>query len=90
MVGQELKSFKLIVDDKSAIALYKNLVLHDRSKHIDTKFHYIRECMESSRMEIDHIGTNDQLAYILTKVLGRNRFIELHERLGIRQLVQDT
>jgi hypothetical protein len=34
----------LMVDNKAAISLIKNPVLHDRSKHIETKFHYIREC----------------------------------------------
>lgn len=50
LVGRELQSFKLMVDNKSTMALCKNTVLHDRSKHIDTKFHYIRECMESGRI----------------------------------------
>jgi len=36
----------LMVDNKSAIALAKNPVLHDRSKHIDTKFHFIRDCVD--------------------------------------------
>jgi hypothetical protein len=54
-------------DNAAAIALAKNPVLHDRSKHIDVKFYFTRECVE-------HVGTNDELADILTKALGRLQF----------------
>jgi len=42
MLGIKEMSVKLLMDNKSAIALSKNPVHHDRSKHIDTRFHFIR------------------------------------------------
>ena len=51
-VPQE-KATSIYVDNKSAIALAKNPVFHDRSKHIDTKYHYIRECVENKEVEED-------------------------------------
>ena len=42
LMGQSPEKFKLFINNKSAIALSKNLVHHDRSKHIDIKFHHIR------------------------------------------------
>jgi len=63
-------------------------VHHDRSKHIDTIFHFLRECIEDGRVEIDHIGTGDQLADMFTKVLGRARFLELRKRLGVVEVKQ--
>lgn len=84
--GEEPAKFKLLVDNKSAIALAKNPVHHDRSKHIDVKFHFIRGCMEEEQLEVDHVGTNDQLADILTKALGRVRFVEMRQRLGVKEL----
>ena len=86
LVGREELKFKLLVDNKSAIALCKNPVHHERSKHIDTKFHYIRECIEGGRMEVDHVGTDCQLADILTKALARNKFIEMRQNLGVKQI----
>jgi len=44
--GEEARAPVLIVDNQSAIALAKNPVHHDRSKHIDTKYHFIRDCVD--------------------------------------------
>ena len=89
LTGNEVQKFGLLVDNKSAIGLSKNPMHHDRSKHIDTRFHYIRECIEKGVVGVDHVGTEDQLADILTKPLGRIRFVELRSRLGIVQVQQD-
>ena len=66
---------KLLVDNKSAIALSKNPVHHERSKHIDTRYHYVRECVERGQIDIEHVSTTEQLADILTKALGRVRSV---------------
>jgi hypothetical protein len=81
--GGQPAAVKLLVDNQSAIALSKNPVFHDRSKHIDTRFHFIQECVADGKIEVEHIGTEGQLADILTKALGRVRFIELRRRLGV-------
>jgi hypothetical protein len=88
LLGTKEASVKLLMDNKSALALSKNPVHHDRSKHIDTKFHFIRECIEEGKVEVDHIGTEEQLADIFTKALGRARFIELRRALGVIKLQQ--
>jgi hypothetical protein len=43
-----------MVDNQSAIALSKNPVFHDRSKHIDVHYHYIRECVDENRIVISY------------------------------------
>src|SRR6266508_3270501 len=73
----------LRVDNKSAISLCKSLVYHERSKHIDVRFHYIRQCVEEGKITVEFIGTVNQLADMLTKPLGRVRFLELREKIGI-------
>jgi hypothetical protein len=73
----------MFVDNKSAIQLCKNPVFHDRSKHIETRFHFIRECVEDGKIDVEYIGTEDQLADILTKALGRIQFQSLRERIGV-------
>jgi hypothetical protein len=82
IVGGEIQQPVLKMDNQSAIALSKNPVRHDRSKHIDTKFHFIRECVEDGRISLGYVGTQEQLADVLTKALGRARFCELRGRIG--------
>ncbi|WVZ94772.1 hypothetical protein U9M48_040631 [Paspalum notatum var. saurae] len=67
ITGAKVPAPILKMDNQSAIALSKNPVLHDRSKHIDTRFHFIRECAEKGDINIEFAGTQDQLADILTK-----------------------
>ena len=76
----------LRVDNKAAIVLSKNPVFHDRSKHIDTHFHYIRDLVEDKSAEVEHITTEEQLTDILTKGLGRARFQELRAKIGVAVL----
>jgi Reverse transcriptase (RNA-dependent DNA polymerase) len=59
LLNQNPGKVMLNIYNKSAISLCKNPVHHDRSKHIDTRFHYIRECVEEGKIMIEHIGTND-------------------------------
>jgi Reverse transcriptase (RNA-dependent DNA polymerase) len=86
MLDDSFQKIKLKVDNMSAIALCKNPVFHDRSKHIDIKYHYIRENMESGKIELEHVSTTDQLADLLTKPLGRIRFIELRDKIGLQDV----
>jgi hypothetical protein len=83
LLGSESRAPVLKVDNKSAIDLSKNPVHHDRSKHIEVKYHFIRECVEGGKIIIEQIPTKDQLADIMTKSLGRVLFQELRDRIGI-------
>jgi hypothetical protein len=86
IAGAKAQKPILKMDNQSAIALSRNPVLHDRSKHIDTKFHFIRECVEHGRICLDYVKTQEQLADILTKSLGRTRFCELRDQIGVIKL----
>ena len=88
MLGTKEATVKLLMDNMSAIALSKNPVHHERSKHIDTKYHFLRECIEEGKVEVDHIGIAEQLADIFTKSLGRVKFVELRSALGVVEVHQ--
>ncbi|GJW65061.1 hypothetical protein Tco_0116945 [Tanacetum coccineum] len=77
-------------DNKSAIALCCNNVQYSRSKHIDIRFHFIKEHVENGVIELYFINTEYQLADIFTKVLGRERIEFLINKLGIRSFTPDT
>jgi hypothetical protein len=84
--GTEPAKFELRVDNKSAIALCMNPVHHEMSKHIELRHHFIRGYIESGEMNVEHVSTNLQLADILTKGLGRVKFIEMRLKLGVEEV----
>jgi hypothetical protein len=64
---EEVGAFTLKIDNQSAIQLSRNPVFHNCSKHIDTKYHFIRRCDEEDRVKVEHVDTSNQLADILMK-----------------------
>ena len=88
MLNKEAARPKLLVDNKSAISLAKNPVFHDRSKHIEIRYHFIRECVEQGRVFIDYVRTSEQLADTLTKALRRLAFQELRRRIGMVEIIR--
>jgi len=87
--SEQLKKFTLKMDSQSAIALSKNPVFHERSKHIDVRYHFIRNCIGDGKMDVEHVRTEEQLADILTKPLGRDKFCELRIQLGVAKIVSE-
>ena len=83
LLGTDPLVTDLNVDNKSAIQLIKNPVFHDRSKHIEVRYHYIRNCTENGTVVVQFVGTKDQLADILTKALGRVRLQLLREKIKV-------
>ncbi|RDY06899.1 putative receptor-like protein kinase, partial [Mucuna pruriens] len=71
------ESTKMHIDNKFAQILVKNLVFHERSKHIDTRYHFIRECIVKKEVELVHVKTQDQVADIFTKSLKFEDFRRL-------------
>lgn len=86
LIRGEILAPKLKMDNKSALTLMKNPVHHDRSKHIDIKFHFIRECCDKKLIDVEFIDT-EMLSDIITQALGRVRFQELRHRIGMVKLV---
>ena len=85
--GNDPRVTVLKVDNKSVISLCKNPVFHDRSKHMDTKFHYIRQGIEERQIEVEFIPSDEQVANILTKPLGRVKFCDLRSNVGVVEIV---
>ncbi|GJZ47234.1 retrovirus-related pol polyprotein from transposon TNT 1-94 [Tanacetum coccineum] len=74
---------EIYVDNKSAIDLAKNLVYHDQSKHINTRFHFIRECIARKDVRVIHTSSKDQVADIFTKPLNEQDFTRQRMMLGV-------
>ncbi|GJU79580.1 retrovirus-related pol polyprotein from transposon TNT 1-94 [Tanacetum coccineum] len=73
-----------------AIALCCNNVHHSRAKHINVRYHFIKEQVENGIMELYFVRTEYQLADIFTKPLPQDRFNFLIEKLGMRSMSPET
>ncbi|KAL0552141.1 hypothetical protein IC582_011238 [Cucumis melo] len=73
----------LYCNNMNAIDILKNPVQHSRTKHIDIKYHFIRELIENKIITVEHIGSNLQFADIFTKSLDANTFEHLRAGLGV-------
>jgi hypothetical protein len=89
LAGEKLREPLLMVGNKSAIALAKDPVLEDRNKHIDTKFNYIRDCIEEGRIKIEYVEIARQLGDILNKPLGRLRLQVLRNKVGVEEIKKE-
>jgi hypothetical protein len=77
------ESVELKVDNQSALAMMKNPVFHDRSKHIKMRYHFIQQSVEDGDVHPDYVSSEYQLANILTKAPPKARFEELQEQIGM-------
>ena len=77
----------IFVDNKSAIQLAKNPVHHGRSKHIDTRFHFLRDHVKQKTIELQHCNTTEQITDIFTKPLSGEIFMKLRNTLGMKQFL---
>jgi energy-converting hydrogenase A subunit M len=61
----------------------ENLVFHDRSKHIENRYHYIRDMVQRGAIKLQYVSTNEQVADMLTKPLSCVKFEHFRDKLGI-------
>ncbi|GJU00298.1 ribonuclease H-like domain-containing protein [Tanacetum coccineum] len=84
--GFNYNKIPLYCDSQSAIAISCNLVQHSRTKHIHTRYHFIKEQVENGIIELYFVRTEYQLADMFTKALSKDRFQYLVRRIGMRCL----
>ena len=61
----------------------ENLVFHDKSKHIEIRYHYIRDIVQKGAVKLKYVPTEEQVADVLTKPLSHVKFEYFQENLGV-------
>jgi hypothetical protein len=77
------KCTTVLCDNSSTIKLSKNPVMHGHSKHIDVRFHFLRDLTKDGVIKLKHCVIQEQVADIMTKPLKINVFLKLHESMGV-------
>jgi hypothetical protein len=65
------------------VKLSENLVFHDKSKHIEIKYHYIKDMVQRKAVYVQYLSTHGQVADVFTKPLARTKFKYFCERVGL-------
>ncbi|CAN6545947.1 unnamed protein product [Malus baccata var. baccata] len=79
----QVEATPLLCDNTSAIAMTKNPVFHQRTKHIKRIYHFIKEALQDNTIKLIYCSTEDQIADIFTKALPKERFNYLRGLLGL-------
>jgi hypothetical protein len=83
LFGVQLRPTVIYCDNQSCIKLSENPVFHDRSKHIEIRYHFIRDYVQRGAVELQYISTEEQVADILTKALNMGKFVFFRDKLGV-------
>ena len=79
-------SITIFEDKQSTIAMTKNPQFDSRAKNIEIKFHYIRELVAAGKVELDYCRSDEMIADMLTKGIGKIHFTELRSMKGLRNI----
>ena len=85
LFGQELETTVIHCDNHSCIKLSKNPMFHEKSKHIEIIFHFIRDYVQKGTVKLQYVPTGEQVADILTKILMKDKFVFFRDKLGVVQ-----
>ncbi|CAH2104034.1 unnamed protein product [Euphydryas editha] len=76
----------LYSDNQSCIKLTANPLFHKRTKHIDIRHHFIRECIKNNKINVEYISSSNMPADILTKSLCTSKHYKFLKLLGISEI----
>ena len=88
-LGRNQEKINIYCDNNSTICLANNPEFHTRTKHIDIRYHYIRETIINDSISVVHVPTEENIADILTKGLDKLKHYKLIEMMGLKKIGKD-
>jgi hypothetical protein len=79
----EMEATTILCDNQSCIKMTENHVFHDRSKHIEIRYHYICDMVQRGALKLQYVSMDEQVVDVLTKPLSHVKFEHFRDKLGI-------
>ena len=79
----EIDVTDILCDNQSCIKMTKNPVFHDKSKHIEVRYHFIQVMVQKGVVKLKYVPTEEQVADVLTKPLDHVKFDYFQDKLGV-------
>ena len=76
----------IFCDNQSCVKLSENPVFHDKSKHIEIKYHYIKDMVQRREVKLQYVATNEKIVDVLMKPLARVKFEYFKEKIGVLKI----
>eukprot|EP00253_Pinus_taeda_P003831 PITA_03831 len=80
---RRMEATRIMCDNQSCIKLSENAIFHDQLKHIDIRCHFVRDRVQQGAVQFRYTPTGEQVADILTKALGKAKFVHFREKMGM-------
>ena len=88
LLKKRIREITILEDNQSTICLAKNHQVHGRTKHIDIKYHFIRDLVDAGRIKLTYCTSEDMVADMLTKGLRIQQFEKLRRMIGIAEFAR--
>ena len=82
----QLDATCIYYNNQSCVKLSNNPVFHDNSKHIEIKYHYIRDMVQTGAVKLQYVAMDENIADVLSKPLARVKFEYFREKRGVLQI----
>jgi hypothetical protein len=83
LFGVQLRPTVIYCDNQSCIKLSENPIFHDLSKHIEIRYHFIRDYVQRGAVELQYISTEEQIADISPRHWAEASFVFFRDKLGV-------
>jgi hypothetical protein len=83
LFGDVLETTIIHCDNQRCVKLSENPIYHDRSKHIEMRYHYLRDMVQKGAIRLQYIPTDEQIADVFTKSLSATKFVYFRDKLGM-------